>query len=65
MNKKDSRWLREGQSLMLIDSSCRYIYHSLWFRLTLIAPEVKIVELLNSMDTEEVAYNEWPHLDLH
>ena len=50
---------------MLIDSSCRYIYHSLWFRLTLIAPEVKIVELLNSMDTEEVAYNEWPHLDLH
>ena len=28
-------------------------------------PKMKIVELANSIDLDEVAHNELPHLDLH
>ena len=33
--------------------------------LTLSLPETKIAEFANSMDLDEVAQNEPPHLDLH
>ena len=33
--------------------------------LTLKVPKVKIVEFANSVDPDEVAHNEPPHLDLH
>ena len=33
--------------------------------LTLYAPEMKIAEVLNSVDPDEVPHNEWPHLALH
>ena len=33
--------------------------------LTLSVPEMKIVEFANSVDLDEVAHNEPPHLDLH
>ena len=32
---------------------------------TLKLPETRIAELANSVDPEEVAHNEPPHLDLH
>ena len=33
--------------------------------LTLKASEIKIIEFANSVDPDEVAHNEPPHLDLH
>ena len=33
--------------------------------LTLSVPEAKIAEFANSVDLDEVAHNEPPHLDLH
>ena len=33
--------------------------------LTLQVPEMKIAETANSIDVDEVAHNEPPHLDLH
>ena len=33
--------------------------------LTLQVPETKIAEFANSVDLDEVAHNEPPHLDLH
>ena len=33
--------------------------------LTIKVPETKIVELVNSVNLEEVAHDEPPHLDLH
>ena len=35
------------------------------FTLTLKAIKMKIVEVANSLDPNEVAHNELPHLDLH
>ena len=32
---------------------------------TLLQPETKIAEFANSVDLDEVAHNEPPHLDLH
>ena len=33
--------------------------------LTLQVPEMKIAEIVNSVDLDEVAHDEPPHLDLH
>ena len=38
---------------------------SLVWQLTLQLPEAKIAEFANSVDPDEVAHNEPPHLDLH
>ena len=35
------------------------------YMLTLSVPETKIAEFANSIDVEEVAHYEPPHLDLH
>ena len=35
------------------------------YLLTLKVPETKIAEFANSIDLDEVAHNEPPHLDLH
>ena len=35
------------------------------YLLTLLVPELKIAEFANSVDLDEVAHNEPPHLDLH
>ena len=36
-----------------------------FIHLTLYVPETKIAEFANSLDLDEVAHNEPPHLDLH
>ena len=41
----------------------RYMYMKL--RLSLEPPEMKIFELANSVNRDEAAHNERPHLDLH
>ena len=40
-------------------------FRSKLFSLALQAPKVKIVELANSVDPDEVAHNEPPYLNLH
>ena len=40
-------------------------HHTIKLLLTLKAPKIKIVELANSADPDEVANNELPHLNLH
>ena len=42
-----------------------YLRSSLESELTLQLPETKIAEFANSIDLDEVAHNEPPHLDLH
>ena len=38
---------------------------TIMFCITLQVPEAKIAEFANSVDLDEVAHNEPPHLDLH
>ena len=53
----------EGGLLLLF---IPYIFHEFFFQsLTLSLPETKIADFANSVDLDEVAHHEPPHLDLH
>ena len=57
-------------SLCMISFFCTFIHmnknlSATQSNLTLSVPETKIADFANSVDLDEVAHNEPPHLDLH